>query len=248
MKYSLKIISVIVVFSVVTVNSFAQNNAIMYKAKSGIIEYKLSGKTTGTETLYFDNHGKREALHRKTSTKMFGMTTTENILTITLDSIIYNINLEEKTGTRVVMPFDPKNMDEEEWKEWEEWGKQMMDDMGFEKTGEGEILGKKCDIWEGMGSKTWIWQNLPLKTEVNLMGKWLTEATKIDLNTKVSSAKFKVPDGIKITNEDFYFGNEGEEEDIDIKLDTTASDLEKELEKGLNELKSILGVKKKKKK
>lgn len=246
MKSLLKIISVIVVFSILTGNSFAQNDAKMYKAKSGIIEYKLSGKTTGTETLYFDHHGNREARYTKSTTKILGMTTTENRLEIRIDSIMYSIDLEEKTGTRVLIPFHPTNMTEQEWKEWEDWGKQMMDDLGFEQTGEGNVLGKKCEIWEGLGSKIWIWQNLSLKSEVNMMGKWVIEATKVDLKTRINPSKFKIPAGIKMTDVNYEFGDE--EYDTDIQLDSTASDVEKELEKGLNELKSILGVKKKKKK
>ena len=246
MKYLFKIISVIVVFAVITGSSFAQKEAQMYKAKSGVIEYKLSGKATGTETLYFDNHGHREARFTESTTKILGMTTTENTLEIRRDSIMYNIDLEDKTGTRVPIPFNLANMTEKEWEDWEEWGYQMMDDLGFEKTGEGKVLGKKCEIWEGLGSKVWIWENLPLKTEVNMMGQWVIEATKIDFNTRINPNKFKVPAGIEIMDVNFEFSDEND--DVDIQLDSSATDLEKELEKGLNDLKSILGVKKKKKK
>ena len=45
----------------------------LYQARSGIIEYELTGNTTGTETLYFDDHGAREARYKESTTKVLGM-------------------------------------------------------------------------------------------------------------------------------------------------------------------------------
>jgi hypothetical protein len=246
MRHLFKITLFVIATASIGMHSFAQDEMMMFKAKSGILEYKLSGKTTGTETVYFDNHGRREARFTESTTTILGMTTTEKTLNIKLDSVVYSIDLKEKTGTRTVMPWDPSTMTEAEWKEWEEWGKNTMQDMGFKKTGEEKILGHNCDIWEGLGSKIWMWENMALKTEVNMMGQWLIEATKIDFNTRISQDKFKVPKDIKIVSYDHeYEAAEHEVQDDDI--DTLASDLEKELEKGLNDLRGILGVKKKKK-
>ena len=219
----------------------AQQEMFMYTVKSGVIEYELSGKTKGKETVYFDKHGMREARYRVAQTRILGMTSTENTLTIRQDSIMYTIDLDEKTGTRQIVPFDVSKMSEKEIKEWEEWGKQMREDLGFEKTGEEKILGRKCDIWEGLGTKIWIWQNLTLKTEVNLLGQWITEATSLDINTRINSRKFDVPDGIEITE----LGEIISETQLD---SVNTSDLEKELQQGINDFMDILGVKKKKKK
>lgn len=227
----------------------SKNTQNMYKIKSGMIEYKMSGKTTGSETMYFDDYGRKTATFTETNTKVLGMSSSENTIEIRVDSVLYVVNMDEKTGVRTVIPFDPSEFTEEQMKEWEEKGKQMMDDLGFEKIGEEKILGKNCEIWEGLGSKIWIWEGLTLKTEVNMLGQWITEAVKIDLNSRVDKDKFKVPAGIEMTDDIYGFGDEDMEDSEDIDaLDSLASDVGKELEKGLNELKSILGVKKKKKK
>lgn len=251
MKAKIKNLILMLLASSLISHAFAQNNQKLYKAKSGIIEYEMTGKTTGKQTMYFDNHGINVAEYTESSTKVLGMKSSENTLSLRLDSIFYEIDLEEKKGYRTILPFYPSQLTEEELNELVETGQQLMDEMGFEKTGEEKILNRNCEIWEGMGTKVWIWEGLTLKTEFNLMGHWVTEAVRIEINPKISKDKFKVPEGIEISNQDLDFDYNGEEVDIDDDdidvLDSVATDVGKELEKGLNELRSILGVKKKKK-
>lgn len=249
MKTNLKTTVSCLAFILLFGQAFGQNKqARLYQAKSGIIEYELKGKTKGTQVTYFDDHGTKEATYTESVTKVLGMTNAENTLSLRLDSVVYTINLDEMTGVRMVIPFDPSQMTEKEMKEWEEWGKQMMSDMGFEKTGTGEVLGKKCEIWEGMGSKVWIWESMTLKTEVNIMGQWITEATKIDLNARIDMDKFKIPEGVELIDQEFDIDQDGDSDRDDVDaLDSLASEIGKELGKSLNELKGILGGKKKKK-
>ena len=232
---------------------YSQKTNKLYKAKSGIIEYKLTGNTEGSETLFFDDHGKKEATYRDAKTKIMGMTTEESTISIRVDSVHHNIDMIEKTGVRTVIPFDPSELTGEQIKEMEAMGESMMDEMGFKKAGKENILGRSCDVWENetLQTKIWIWENLTMRTEVNMMGQFITEAVNIDVNARIPTGKFEVPSGIEIF--------EGEPGDFDYEegeydsggadaLDSVASELGKELEKGLNELKGILGGKKKKKK
>ena len=180
------------------------------------------------------------------------MTTEEDNISLRLDSVLYDIDMIEKTGVRTVIPFDPSEMTEEEMKELQALGESMMDEMGFKKAGQEKILGRSCDVWENetLNTKIWIWENLTMKTEVNMMGQFITEAVKIDINARVPADKFKIPAGIDIIEEsldEYAYGDENyDEEDVE-GLDSLASEIGKELEKGLNELKGILGGKKKKK-
>ena len=247
MKTREKAIAIITVLAMLfSIHSFGQNDLRYYKAKSGIIEYKLSGNTKGKETLYFDDHGRMEARYTEAETSMLGMTSKQNSLTIRVDTILYSIDLNEMTGTKMTVSFDPSKMSKAEQKEWEEWGKEMMEDLGFEKVGEGKILGKNCEIWEGMGTKVWVWESLTLKSEVSLMGEWINEATDINLNVKVDKDKFKIPEGVEITDTGISYDEDDARETREA-LDTIGTELGKELEKSLEELKGILGVKKKKK-
>ena len=110
MKIKLTLLIVLLAGSTTANQLIGQTDILLYQAKSGIMEYKLSGKTIGTETVYFDKHGNHEARFRKAETKILGMKTIENTMTIRLDSIIYSIDLDEKTGTRQVIAFDPSEM------------------------------------------------------------------------------------------------------------------------------------------
>ena len=42
-----------------------------YNIKSGIIEYEMKGVQTGTQTLYFDDWGKKEATYSEQETKLW---------------------------------------------------------------------------------------------------------------------------------------------------------------------------------
>ena len=196
--------------------------AYYYQAKSGVIEYVYSGQTTGKETWYFDQNGRLSARYSEFSTKSLGSTTKSQQISIQRDSTFYTIDLLTKTGIKTTIRFDEKEL-----KEMAETAEKIWKDMGFEKTGEGEVLGRKCDIWEGMSTKIWVWQNFALKTETSMMGKTVMEATKIDLNVPVDKSKFAVPDGIEITDQHIN------------AADPVFDSLGKSLEKGLEEFKGL---------
>ena len=57
--------------------------------------------------------------------------------------------------------------------------------MGGKKIGTEKFLGKQTDIWEikQMGTKSWVWKGVTLKTESNMMGMKINiVATKISEN------------------------------------------------------------------
>ncbi len=153
-----------------------------YSLKQACIEYKIIGDMfSGTEKLYFDSYGMREAKYSYQNIKVMGMTKENNTGVFTNyeeDGIIYTYDYKTKTGTKMKNPLQDAFKEQD----MKDVGKKMVEQMGGKKTGTGKILGKQCDIWEikNMGSKTWIWNWIPLKTETNMMGMKMTiEATKI---------------------------------------------------------------------
>ncbi len=72
--------------------------------------------------------------------------------------------------------------------------------LGFSDTGETDtILGKKCEIWQGSLGEICIWKGLALRSKTKIFGMKMEEvATKITIDTKVSTSKFKVPKGMEI--------------------------------------------------
>jgi len=211
--------------------SYGQKNksVFYYPVKSAIVEYVYSGATTGTESYYMDNNGRLSARYSQLSTKSFGSTTKTNQLVIQKDSIIYTIDLDKKTGVKQTFQISEKDMEK-----WAKTADSVYTDLGFKKTGEEVLLGKQCEIWEGMSSKVWVWKNLAIKTETNLFGKHIMEATKVEIDVSIPKSKFAIPDGITMTESTINAS--------DPVMDSLGSDLKK----GLNDLKDMFGPKKKK--
>ena len=164
-----------------------------YGIESGIIEYEVSGMQTGTETVYFTDWGLKEAKFTNTVMEVAGFTQETNSLTIMIADVIYNIDLNTNQGTMLnntfMTPFLEGDTD------LQEIGEQMMEGMGGSITGTEEVAGKMCDVWEvsALGSKTWVWEWITLKTEVNMMGmEQINTATSVQANVDVSDDYFDV--------------------------------------------------------
>ncbi len=204
------------------------NSVYYFSEKSAIIEYAYSGQSTGTETWYMDDNGHKSARYSELTTKSFGTTSKTKQIIIQQDSIVYTIDLVNKTGVKQNIHMGPKDFDK--WTSAE----QAYTDMGFKKIGDGEVLGRKCEIWEGMSTKVWIWKMFALKTEMNIMGKTVIEATKADVGVRIDKSKFEIPDGIVMTESTFNANN--------VLMDSLGVDFKK----GISDLKDMFGPKKKK--
>ena len=188
--------------------AYSQNKEIgkkRYYVESGYIKYKISGNTTGTEEIYFDKWGEKERKITKTVTKttFYGVTNTkkENSMHILNGDVSYGIDLKNKTGVKTLnagvttmsaMSTDrsPRTM-----------SKEMLKKMGGKKIGEGEILGKKCEIWKALGTKLWIWKGIPLKISTKMLGiERTTEAVEMRVDIPIKDDKFEVPADIKIVD------------------------------------------------
>jgi len=211
--------------------SFGQKakSVFYYPVKSAYVESVYSGTTTGNETFYMDKNGKVSARYAQLTTKSMGTTTKSNQVTIQHDSVFYTIDLDKRTGVKTTIHIDPKDAEK-----WTKSAEEIWTDMGFKKTGEETLIGKKCDIWEGMSSKIWVWQNFSLKTEMNLFGKTVIEVKKIDIGGSIDKSKFEIPSDIKMTESTFSTS------------DPVFDSIGKGFEKGLKDLKDMFGPKKKK--
>ena len=107
------------------------------------------------------------------------MQETEQIA-FTEGNTIYSVDQKTGTGTKagvssIMKPFEGQDLDEV--------GEKMMKQMGGEKIGTEEYLGKPCDVWvmKSMGTKIWIWQGtrVTLKTDTDLGMKMSVAATEI---------------------------------------------------------------------
>lgn len=157
------------------------HSAQRYGLPQAFIEYKISGGMfAGSEQLYFDQYGRREAKYTQQQIKVMGMNQETHTATFTdfNEGVIYTYDFNTKSGTRMDNPLQ----DAFRQQDIREVGEKMMLQMGGRKIGTGEVLGRPCDIWEikSMGTKTWVWKWISLKTETNMMGNTMTiEAIKI---------------------------------------------------------------------
>lgn len=163
--------------------------------KSAIIKYKVSGMNNGTETVYIDDWGKREAIYKKFTTKMMGIDLERNFMTLITENgkWVYNIDLNSRiairmnnAGFKALHGNSGGNMDVA---------------IGAMKIGTEEILGKVCNVWEKSYpySKTWMWKGIALKKDqdVAAMGV-VTEATEIQINISIPEDKLIIPSDVKV--------------------------------------------------
>lgn len=176
-----------------------------YKIQSAIVSFTLSGTQSGTETLWFDRYGNREAKLTQSSMTVVGQTIKTNKLVITdLESII-TVDLDNKTATKMPLPKMTANLIESVKKkggDMTDLGTEMIRQMGAVKTGTETVAGKPCDVWEikNLGSKSWVWNGVTLKNETRFGGQSMKqEAASVQENATVPDDKFAVPAGISIT-------------------------------------------------
>lgn len=188
----------------------SQNQAKRFAIKSGKIIYDLSGSTTGTKTIFFDNYGDKSHEHEKSVTvvKMFGTTDRTNVDKITImdgDKFWTVDNIEDKNMQGTLPFYKSSHQMVENMSEAEQ--KKMADDllktMGGQKLGTEEVLGYDCEKISVMGSYSWIYKGIVLKSEVNVMGIVSNEvAIEFEKNPRLSSDLFEAPRGKDFENLD----------------------------------------------
>lgn len=181
----------------------AQNSeAKYYQLKSGYLKTEYTGNTTGTRELWWDDYGAKshEVLRTTTTTKLFGMSSIDEVhmLNIRDGAKYWSINYNENSG--VVGNVDDvmevtEGMSE---KELQELGEETFEMLGGEKQGTETIGGYKCDLYTVMGTKTWIYKGIPLKSTAKIMGIEMNEMfTEFKPNMSVPSSKFVAPKNIE---------------------------------------------------
>lgn len=203
---------VLTVISLTIVATNAQKYKKYYQ-KSGKLEQKLSGNSKGTSVTYWDDYGYKEVKIEKTITKMFGIKSETNKTSLMIGSTMYEWEENGESMTKVTIDMVKT------WEEGNYTADQVaqssiatMKSLGYEKKGTETILGKTCDVWEGIG-KSWAWKNLSLKAVVKVMGMEIAyEPVSIELDCDVPANLFEIPTGKKIVEAHVQTpNNEGEE-------------------------------------
>ena len=220
-----------------------------YAIKSGHVLYELTGNITGEKEVWFDDYGMKyyEEENSTSTIKMFGITNTEKEHTIMImdGENFYDIDMLTKTGSKGILPSMEQlqdMVDEMTKVEQKQFADDIMNSFGGKSLGTEKFLGKTCEVMEIMGMKSWIYNGLTLKSEVEVMGIVTNEtATSFKENIKVPASRFDPPKGI--TYEDIpAFGNmfdsEGSEDDEEYEEGESVSISFKEFQNGLSGLSS----------
>ncbi|GEM_PF-953126 len=173
-----------------------------YGIESGVVEYAVSGAQKGTETLYFDRWGQREATYTDTEISLAGISQKQNTLNILEGEMIYNINLATRAGTKTVNPLFKKILDRSPDKNLADLGLRMLEEMGGVKIGAEQIAGKLCDVWEvkNLSSKSWLWKAVTLKVQVKMAGMEVTKtAARFEEGVAIPEDKFAIPSDVEMS-------------------------------------------------
>lgn len=173
-----------------------------FQAKSGMVEYQLTGARTGTETLYWDDWGQRQARLTKASVTTMGFTQTTDDWVITLPDVVYTIDMKTKTAMRADNPTTAlaEGLGVEDL---EEFGRRVSESMGMKRVGTDTVAGYACEVWrtEQLQSETCTHKGVPLRSQTDMMGLSTGfTATKVDLDARVDESRFKVPADVTVSD------------------------------------------------
>lgn len=161
-------------------------------------------KTTTNETIWNDLENNRKATYTTTETIFMGQNTKEETLQIEDGDWSYNINLKDKTGTKgnikemkemataiagaLALSGDLKDLKSL---------KDFVEKSGGKMLPNETILGKECTVYELMGTKQWLYKGMVLKATMG--EKLFMNAVKVEEDVNIPDDKFKIPEGITIT-------------------------------------------------
>lgn len=200
----MKKIFVAFVFVLTTIGLSAQENGHMYGIKSGYIAYELSGNTSGTKQIWWDDFGEKTRTETNTVTeiKMFGIKQTEKTHTIEVmdGDHFWTTNLISNTGQKGQDIHNEMGQEIAEGmteSEQKQLGEDMLKAFNGEKLGTEEILGYTCEVVQAMGAKVWVYKGISFKTEAKIMGIEAHEmVTEYKEDIRISDDKFKPEPGI----------------------------------------------------
>ncbi len=171
-----------------------------YSMKSGIVKYEISGMQNGTAEMYFDDFGMKEATYEKAVIEMYGIKQQSESVNYLQGYWQYNIDKLTNSATKTKNTILESIVENSEDGDLVVIGKEMFISMGGKLIGEEDVIGKLCEIWEleSLGTKVWVWENIPLRTETNMMGISIIRiATSVEENADVAASKLEIPTDIE---------------------------------------------------
>jgi len=179
-----------------------------------VIRYSISGLETGTETIYIRDWGQTRATYHESKATMVGVTMQTREVEIKTPEYIYSFDLESNEGVKAlnpqkIMAEQYNQLSTSEQEAIQENARKMRaayaEGMGGKVRENAEIiLGYSCDKVNVMnGSTTYLIHgtDIPLKTEMNMMGAGvIVVATAVETGP-VDDSYFQHPEDVVVATD-----------------------------------------------
>ena len=175
-----------------------------YEIQSGILEFDVRGERQGSETLFFDEWGMREARYSKMQGTVGEAAQDFEQLTVMAGEWITNVDLKRKEGVKsinTVYVALKQGVPPESLQSMVVLGPEMMRRLGGQNIGTETIAGQICELWSvpSFKSTSCLWKGIVLMTEVETEeGKIRSEVRNIQENAAVDPKRFEIPEGIEV--------------------------------------------------
>jgi len=176
------------------------SNLKRYGVKSGMVKFTLTGVQSGTKTLYWDDWGMKETEIKDLKTEYAGVSIEQKEVTVLDGDIIYSYDPEKKTGTKIRNTLLATLAENNKNDDLGEIGLEMLKATGAEKTGNKEVAGKTCDIYEtkALGTTSCVWEAVTLEVITTFAGmETEVTATEVDTDSPVDASLFELPEDIE---------------------------------------------------
>jgi len=209
------------------------SQAQTYALKSGFVAYELTGHTTGTKKIWWDQYGRVTKTEINSVTDNgHGKTIEERKIIVTQDAKMWTIDLIENTGQMITNPFYEmadhltNDLSIEDKKAL---SRQIIVNLGGKIEGQEKIMSYPCDIVQVMGGKTWIYEGVVLKSEVKALGLVSNEtATAFTPNISHPESTFTPNPSYEYVDLD-ALQDEAMNEEMGVEMDEDSEDSEASL-------------------
>lgn len=181
-----------------TSESSTASAARPFKVKSGIVESTIDLMGEQKQTIYFDDYGTKQAI--VTSMEMMGQKSES--ITINADGWTITYDPAKKEGTKRKAAIGATTSAVPDLSTLSDATKERYKLKEIENR---EIVGKDAEGYSmeamGMPMKVWIWEGIPMRTEVTMSGDkaMVTEVKNLQVDVAVPADRFVVPADVKLT-------------------------------------------------
>ncbi len=173
-----------------------------YQIKSGVIEYRLEGMRSGTEKVYWDDWGVKEARYTKATLNLMGVAQEVEERLISTPDVIYTIDVKTNQAVKTKNPGVGffKGLSEDEMTQM---SKQLLEATGAKRLGTDFVAEQTCELWDVplSGGQECIWKGIALAESGSLGGlQSEREATTVVAGIEVDEVHFTLPKDVTITD------------------------------------------------